>query len=743
MKTKTTATIALCLISLILFTIVTQGQTDLNIWQAASTGNVAVVEEHLAKGADINAQDGVYGVTPLSWAALLGQTQMAELLIQRGANVNSKNRDGATSLHAAAFLGRHEIAALLVQKGANTNVRNNSGEIPADSLKADWGTVQFIVQLLQIQVDREKVESGRAKVAELLSQQGAQTGFAGFTGNDIWSAVGSGDIETIKQQLAKGADINAQGGEYGITPLSWAALLEQTQTAELLIQRGANVNSKNRDGSTSLHSAAFLGRHEIAKLLVQKGADVNARNNEGTTAMDALKTDWGTVQFIAQLLQIQVDREKVESGRAKVAELLSQQGVQTGFAGLAGNDIWTAAVLGNIEAVKQHLAKGVDVNAKNKDGASALHVAAIVGQYEVAELLIQKGADVNFRGNDGGTALHAAAFLGQYEIATLLVQKGADVNARNNDGTTAMNALKLDWETTQFIAQLLQIQVDREKVETGRAKVAELLSQQGAQTGFAGLAGNDIWTAAVLGDIEAVEQQLAKGVDVNAKNKDGTTALHVAAFLGRYEIAALLVHQKGVNTNVRDDDGMTAMDVLKTDWETTQFIAQLLQIQVDREKVETGRAKVAELLSQHATRQKVDMKDKTRAEPKGNGPEKVIAKMLKEEIENFNTGNFKDMTKNLHPTDFSSYSNSPQGKLEYFQKESMIELLEGLSPLLQGIKISGPIDLKVWVHGDAAFATFLTKAEVAGVSSTIRNTTLYINSSEGWKTIHQHQSNLQ
>ena len=137
------------------------------------------------------------------------------------------------------------------------------------------------------------------------------------------------------------------------------------------------------------------------------------------------------------------------------------------------------------------------------------------------------------------------------------------------------------------------------------------------------------------------------------------------------------------------------------------------------------------------------MKDKTRAEPKGNGPEKVIAKMLKEEIENFNTGNFKDMTKNLHPTDFSSYSNSPQGKLEYFQKESMIELLEGLSPLLQGIKISGPIDLKVWVHGDAAFATFLTKAEVAGVSSTIRNTTLYINSSEGWKTVHQHQSNLQ
>ena len=481
MKAKIAATIVLILIGLTNFTIVTQGQTDLSIWQAASTGDVAVVEEYLAKGADINAKDNVYGVTPLSWATLLGQTQMAELLIQRGANVNSKNRDGATSLHAAAFLGRHKIATLLVQKGANINIRNNSGEMPTDSLKVDWAATQFIVQLLQIQVDREKVETGRAKVAKLLSQQGAQTGFAGFAGNDIWSAVGSGDIETVKQQLAKGADINAQGGEYGITPLSWAALLSQTQTAELLIQRGANVNSKNRDGSTSLHSAAFLGRHEIATLLVQKGADVNARNNEGTTAMDALKTDWGTVQFIAQLLQIQVDREKVETGRTKVAKLLSQQGANTNFSGPVGSDIWAATGAGDIEAVKQHLAKGMDVDAKNKDGATALHVAAILGQYKVAELLIQKGANVNVSGDDGGTALHAAAFLGQYEVAKLLVQKGADVNARKNDGATAMDVLKVDWDTTLFIARLLQIQVDREKVEAGRAQIVELLRQHGTK----------------------------------------------------------------------------------------------------------------------------------------------------------------------------------------------------------------------------------------------------------------------
>ena len=87
---------------------------------------------------------------------------------------------------------------------------------------------------------------------------------------------------------------------------------------------------------------------------------------------------------------------------------------------------------GDIETVKQHLAAGVDVNAKNKVGGTPLHYAALEGRKEIVELLIAKGADVNATDGDGDTALHlAGSTTASTEIAELLISKGADVNAMN------------------------------------------------------------------------------------------------------------------------------------------------------------------------------------------------------------------------------------------------------------------------------------------------------------------------
>jgi ankyrin repeat protein len=90
--------------------------------------------------------------------------------------------------------------------------------------------------------------------------------------------------------------------------------------------------------------------------------------------------------------------------------------------------MYDAAEVGNIDAVKQHLAAGTDVNARDKDGWTPLHPASYEGHQEIVELLIGKGADVNakveFGPLQGMTALDSANNSGRTEIVSLLRKHG-------------------------------------------------------------------------------------------------------------------------------------------------------------------------------------------------------------------------------------------------------------------------------------------------------------------------------
>jgi len=120
--------------------------------------------------------------------------------------------------------------------------------------------------------------------------------------------------------------------------------------------------------------------------------------------------------------------------------------------------IHDAAESGNIEAVKQAIADGADVNAKDKHAVTPLHRAAFYGHKEIAELLISKGADVKAKNYGGYTPLHYAS---TKEIAELLIAKGADVNAKTKRGDTP-----LDWA-----------------IKYKRTETADLLRKHGGKTG--------------------------------------------------------------------------------------------------------------------------------------------------------------------------------------------------------------------------------------------------------------------
>jgi ankyrin repeat protein len=193
-------------------------------------------------------------------------------------------------------------------------------------------------------------------------------------------------------------------------------------------------------------------------------------------------------------------------------------------------DIHLAAREGNIEAVKQAIDDGADLNAKDNVNMTPLHWAVNNSQKEIVELLIANGADVNAKTENGWTPLHSAAGKGYKEIAELLINKGANVNAKGSKQK----------ETPLYTA-----------ASEGHREVAELLIDKGADVNAkdAILEETPLNSAAYFAHKEVVELLIAKGADVNAKDGDGFTPLHKAAKNGHKEIAELLISKSAdVNT---------------------------------------------------------------------------------------------------------------------------------------------------------------------------------------------------
>ena len=149
--------------------------------------------------------------------------------------------------------------------------------------------------------------------------------------------------------------------------------------------------------------------------------------------------------------------------------------------------LFEAALEGDLDAVKQHIAAGTDLNLKdpnpegNKD--TALAMAAAFGKTDVAIALIEGGADLDARNKDGNTPLHSASFLCYQDIVQALVDKGADKNARNNSGSTALEGVELPWATAKGIYDFLNVIIfkplgaplDYERIQETRPEIVEIL----------------------------------------------------------------------------------------------------------------------------------------------------------------------------------------------------------------------------------------------------------------------------
>jgi ankyrin repeat protein len=344
--------------------------------------------------------------------------------------------------------------------------------------------------------------------------------------SDLADAAMNRNKTAVRSLLQKKADVNAPQVD-GTTALHWAVRADDLETADLLIRAGANVAAANRSGVTPLRLAATNGTAAMVEKLITAGADPNASLSQfGDTAL-MLAARTGRVDSVKMLLDhgAQVNAIETWGGTTPL--------------------MWAVAD-GHLETVKILIARGASVNARSYfvpsahgrgfEGATPeppkpghaveelaggwmtpLMFAAREGDLEIARTLIAAGADLNAIAGDGKDALGLAIFNGQYELASFLIDNKVNVNHAD-----AQRFTPLFWA------------VDRRNMELGT-------------NGFP-------WTVTV-DPLPLIKKLLDAGADPNFKvnntprgrNRGASprivfaTALHRAAFAGDVELARLLL----------------------------------------------------------------------------------------------------------------------------------------------------------------------------------------------------------
>ena len=428
---------------------------------------------------------GSSGRPALIDAAKNADKEALHALIKEGSNVNLAEADGTTALHWASYRDDVESADLLIRAGAKVNTANDLGVTP------------------------------------------------------LWTASQNGSAAMVRRLLAAGANPNAAllAGE---TPVMVASRSGYPDVVEQLLAKGANVNAKAARGQTALMWAVSQKHPEVVKVLLAHGANLHARSDV-----------WSQVMAVPPHGYLPYNRTIPAGGE---------------------DALMFAARVGDLSSAKLLVAAGANVNDADAWGTSATVLAAHSGYGELVEWLLEKGADPNAAAS-GFTALHEAIMRRDEKTASALLAHGADPNAPLRTWTPTRRASH-DYNFAPELVGATPFWLAARFSEPG---VMRLLVKHGADPLFVhhgdhmvdGKGGvaferrTDVTTALMAATgmgggtallqpdrserealtLEAVKLAVELGVDVNAANTDGRTALDAAKALKYDTVVAFLVEK--------------------------------------------------------------------------------------------------------------------------------------------------------------------------------------------------------
>ena len=397
---------------------------------------------------------------PLSLAAAFGNTEIVQLLIEGGADMDLTDEQGRSAIAIAIQEGHQEIVQLLEKAGARVSSDATTGSAEALLGAAKQSNVEILRSALAAGIDPNISE--------------APTGRQRRHKTALMYAAEGGHLEAVKMLVESGATVNLSdrpGKKLGKTPLMYAAEQDRANVVRFLLEAGATVDAQDKRGQTALFYAVQEESAAAVEVLLEFGADPHKKSWDGTPFEQTTYSSKKITQLVTA-----ADRQKSSSThKAARQEMLR-----------------SAAFDGNADLVRDLIHQGVNVNAADRDkGWTALIYGAAKGSLTVVQLLLAAGADVNLAATSGQTAVSEAAYWGHAEVLNLLISAGAALNVpdRENGWTPVMKTVV--WENTEILRLLLDAGADATlrdhegrtvlaiALADGKGAIVEVLQQAG------------------------------------------------------------------------------------------------------------------------------------------------------------------------------------------------------------------------------------------------------------------------
>jgi len=514
------------------------GATPLH--EAIRYGNLEIAKMLLDAGANINAKDNL-GKTPIM--LIIPQEKLVEsydLLIRYRADLSQADAYGDTVLHTATMLhAGSQIIKTLTSSGADINARNKEGVTP-----------------LTIAIQSKDIQT-----IKYLTANGASIHTQDTHGNSPLSMAFEMSNEVFEATLNEG-NCNTQDSE-GNTPLH-IALINDAPMAKIqhIIGLTQDVNIRNRDGDSPLYLACVKNMDTVGKLLLEKGADIFSTNKDNNSPLRLALKKGGNLQnwLITSRTIVSTD-------------------------GSGNTVLHYAADWEYADSIKTLMEKGADITAKNANGETCLFNAAKSNNPKIIQLLIDGGASVKERDNLGSTPLHIAVRWGAQKSAEMLIKLGININAQNSAGKSplAEAVIANKYDVTKYLLEngadpnscdANGITILMDTIRAQNAQIVKLLLNYGANPNLQQINGQNAYhEAAYMGNTEIIALIRNAGGNPLSRDKEGNTPFSIVLKKDIKIINEVL----GNSYNITDSDGNSPLHIVVKNKGSTSLLKNLIE----------------------------------------------------------------------------------------------------------------------------------------------------------------------